>query len=284
MKKTIVYVFFTFLLLIPCVGLYFISLQEQKQYETTQKLELLDASYGEICQVERQDVNEYITVEGTGISASVKYMELNSYAKPYNIRFSIKEGDYVTQNQIIGYYNGKAVSSTCEGIVESINLGEDSYIAFQNIEDVIMQIKTNKKKYIQILSDENIIFYNEQGDRFSVIRAYPIEDEEGYRTFDLKCIEGSSIDFGVKLNDLKLYTGNVYTQCLVVDKNCVYSYQSEPDVYYIRVVDEYGNFKEEAEVSIGYEDENYICISGVEEGTLCDSGYKKLVEGNDQDE
>ncbi len=46
-------------------------------------------------------------------------------------------------------------------------------------------------------------------------------------------------------------------------------------------IDENGYYINEQEVKVSLETEEYMAISGVEEGTICDSGYKAFIRQED---
>ena len=84
--------------------------------------------------------------------------------------------------------------------------------------------------------------------------------------------------YGKKMEATNFNTGRVYPDCLVVQANCVYSYNGQD--YYIRLVDKDGVVLGEAQVEIGFSMNGFICITdGAEEGQFCDSGYKAIAEG-----
>ena len=62
-----------------------------------------------------------------------------------------------------------------------------------------------------------------------------------------------------------------------MEKSCVYT-PTGSDKKYVREVDEFGKYLQEVEVTTGYSNGEYICVSGIEEGAFCDSGYKAVVE------
>ena len=43
-------------------------------------------------------------------------------------------------------------------------------------------------------------------------------------------------------------------------------------------MDEKGRFLYEQQIDVGYEDDENICVSGLDEGTLCDGGYSEYIE------
>lgn len=91
-------------------------------------------------------------------------------------------------------------------------------------------------------------------------------------------IDSKSYMYGEELPDIKIYTDKVYSEVLVVNKNCVYK---KGNSYYVRVLDENGYYIKEQEVKVSLETEEYMAISGVEEGTICDAGYKAFIRQED---
>ena len=61
--------------------------------------------------------------------------------------------------------------------------------------------------------------------------------------------------YGEKLPDIKIYTDKVYSEVLVVNKNCVYK---KGNSYYVRVLDENGYYIKEQEVKVSLETEEYM--------------------------
>ena len=123
--------------------------------------------------------------------------------------------------------------------------------------------------------------YNEEGQKVEIIRKSNIVEEEFYRVY-MKIPKKESYDYGKTISGYKLYTGNIYRDALVVSKECVY--KGEDDAYHVRIVDAEGNFLDERTVEVGYTCEELICVTGVEEGELCDSGYKSLYSEEQADE
>ena len=63
---------------------------------------------------------------------------------------------------------------------------------------------------------------------------------------------------------------------LVIDASCVYQ-KSESGPHYVRILDAFGYFEKEIEVEIGFENDDVVSVLNIEEGTVCDSGYKSLL-------
>lgn len=55
---------------------------------------------------------------------------------------------------------------------------------------------------------------------------------------------------------------------------------SEDAPWFVREVDANGSFLQEREVQLGYTDGRLVCISGIDEGSYFDDGYKAIVEGD----
>ena len=276
-KRLIQYSVFLIALLIPCLGIIYLSLQEQNQYKVEQSLEFTNVAYGDIVQVERIDMKESIKVSGTGVSKSYLFQEIGKYEYPDRIRFIVSEGDYVTEGKIIGYYKNEAVLATQSGLIESIYMGSDSYIKYLDTSKILLKINTNNDYIVNILNKQNIELTDHDGNIYYVSDQEDTLDSEGNSSFYLTC-EQSNIKYNQVYENLELFTGTVYSQTLAIQSDCVYTYPGDENNFYVRSVDEKGNFIQEIEVITGYECDGYIAVSNIEEGTYCDKGYKKLIE------
>lgn len=275
--KVLLALLFILLLLAPVFILYIISSYEQMQYQPAAEVELRDFAYGDICTVVRKDVEEKISVSGRVVSTSIAFIELNEYKDPYSIRFIIEEGQKIDTDEVIGYYKGDPLLSTQAGIVKRIALGSDSYIMLESLEDLALSIECSDEKLVALFTEKELRLSTEDGLEFSVAEIEDVKNENGNTTVLLKC-ENNTLTYGKHYSNLKLKTGRIFPQTLVVENKCVYTLAGE-DKHYIRRVDAYGEFIEEVEVTIGYKDEDFICVNGVPEGTYCDGGYKAVVEG-----
>ena len=68
----------------------------------------------------------------------------------------------------------------------------------------------------------------------------------------------------------------MYKDVLVVNKSCIG--KQNDGLYYVRIVDQDGNFMYEQNVELGFENGKYVCVTGIEEGTFCDGGYSTFEE------
>lgn len=277
--KLLLALLFAVLLALPVVGLFVISEYEQLQYQPAGDVELLDYAYGDICQVMRTDIEQRLLVSGTVVSTDVTFIELGQYAHPDKIRFTIEYGQMINVDDVIGYYNGNPVTATQSGIVKSISLGEDSYIMLQSTEKLALKVPCFDETLLSALSADGLRLTSEDGLEFVVSKIDTVQDSAGAVNVYLTC-ENASLVYGKEYEDYALKNGRVFQQALAVDARCVYSYAGSLKTY-VRVVDYDGVFISEVEVTTGYTDGTLICVSGVDEGALCDAGYKQAVEGGE---
>ena len=263
------------LFLMPIGALYYISSAEQAQYETPVVSVGTERGYGEASPVVRMDVFETTTIQAKVISNSAAYMELKAYRYPYRIRWLISPGDAVKQGTVIGYYNGTEIVSELSGVVREINLGDQPFLRFNTLDELVLEcyISDQQKSIFQrnglALSDKN-------GVNLYIVDMSLIQSELGTRV--LLKYDRQDLVFGAAFSNFVLYTGRTYPQTLVVETSCVYKKPGD-EAYYVRLLDKDGYFLEERAVEVGYTNEKMICVSGVEEGDLRDSGYKALIEG-----
>lgn len=277
--KPLMALLFVVLLSAPIVGLFVISQYEQRQYQPAAEVVLRDYAYGDICQVTRTDIEQRLVVSGTVVSTDVTFIELNQYERPDKIRFTIEYGQLVNAGDVIGYYNGTPVTATQSGIVKDISVGEDSYIMLQSMDDLALKVPCYDETLLSALSADGLRLTSEEGLEFVVDKIDAAQDSTGAVNAYLTC-ENASLVYGKEYVDYALKTGRVFPQTLAVDKRCVYSYTGSSKAY-VRTVDHDGVFVSEMEVTTGYTDGELICISGVDEGVLCDAGYKLAVEGGE---
>lgn len=277
--KPLMALLFVVLLSAPIVGLFVISQYEQRQYQPAAEVVLRDYAYGDICQVIRTDIEQRLTVSGTVVSTDVTFIELNQYERPDKIRFTIEYGQLVNAGDVIGYYNGDPVTATQSGIVKDISVGEDSYIMLQSMDDLALKVPCYDETLLSALSADGLRLTSEEGLEFVVDKIDAAQDSTGAVNVYLTC-ENALLVYGKEYVDYALKTGRVFPQTLAVDERCVYSYAGSSKAY-VRTVDHDGVFVSEMEVTTGYTDGELICISGVDEGVLCDAGYKLAVEGGE---
>lgn len=271
---------FTLLFLLPVGALVIISQMEQAQYVTAEDEQLQDMAYGKVCEVLRIDVEEYVEVSGGVISTKVSFMELKQYKEPYNIRFIVNVGDVVGEGDVIGYYQGKEVCSEVTGQIRMIDLGGEPYIMFESFNNLAIEIPCTDEYLLSIFQRSNAELTSRDGVIYRVLKVDDASSVMGATKVWIAPEGGSTLIYGAPVEDLRLYTGRVFPQSLMIEKACVYSYPGS-EAKYVRTVDRNGVFLSEVEVEVGFENGDYVSVSGVEEGTFCDSGYKAIVESGE---
>ena len=275
LKKLGVAVLFLLLLslLIAPVGmLYLISKEEQKQYLVKPVPVVEELAYGEIVPVGRMDMNETVTLSGKITGTKEFFMELPC-KDPYALRFMVEQGDVIHSGDLLAYEGKGEIISTADGLIREICLGTNSYLRLVSLEDLALECEITDKQ-AAIFRRNSLSLSDEVGNRLQVLDLSEIYSTNGTLRLLLQ-YDAESLTYGQPIDNLILYTGKTYTQALVVQKCCIYQ-KPETGKYYVRLVDENGHFLQEAEVTLGYSNEDYVCISGVEEGVLCDAGYGSL--------
>jgi len=266
-----------FLLLVaPLVAIFLLSKEEVKQYEPQSVPPLVEKAYGEISPVKRIDISETVSVSGTFVSTKKFFMELPDLNNPNKMRILVEPGDEIIEGQLIGYSEDlyTEIRATASGIVLSINLGDTSYITLESTADVALDCLVDNTA-LTVLKRNGLALTTQDGDKVKILSISRTQDEKG-NTSVLLSVSGGV--YGQKVNDLQLQTGRVFNQTLVVDARCLFHLNGDKKTWYVRTVDKNGNFLEDIEIKVSYTSMDYVAISGVPEGTLCDSGYKKIVE------
>lgn len=256
------------LFLAPIIILYKLSGSEKKSYIQDTYYEYKEAAYGEPIRVTRADIEYYVTTDGVissseYITIDIKDIESdNILVQPGNEIYKDKE---ITTGQ-------KIIKAPCNGIVESVDTGNRIRVLSFDKLQLVTNIPIDKLNYIK---ESKSLSFNEN-EKLMVREISNIaQDNKVKVVFD---IDSKSYMYGEELPDIKIYTDKVYSEVLVVNKNCVYK---KGNSYYVRVLDENGYYINEQEVKVSLETEEYMAISGVEEGTICDSGYKAFIRQED---
>lgn len=270
MKKVIIIISIIALYCIPIALICVLSTSEVKEYSEDIDFEFKEMAYGEIAAVTRVDMREYYSYDGSFVSDSEKIVEL-----PYNATVHIDVDGEVFSDMVIATVNGNEIKAEVNGVVSSIDYGENITIKIKDISSLLFECQVPKD---QIQYFEEDILYDESGDKIQMVKKSNIMND-GYIRVYLKLPAGEYY-YGEKVQGFKIYTGNVFHNSLVVPCNCVYKKLGKSE-YYVRQVTETGEFLNEAEVMAGYSDGEYICITGVEEGTYCDSGYKAVMDSEE---
>ena len=256
------------LFLAPIIILYKLSGSEKKSYIQDTYYEYKEAAYGEPIRVTRADIEYYVTTDG--IISSSEYITIdikdiesdNILVQPGNEIYKDKE---ITTGQ-------KIIKAPCNGIVESVDTGNRIRVLSFDKLQLVTNIPIDKLNYIK---ESKSLSFNEN-EKLMVREISNIA--QGNKVKVVFDIDSKSYMYGEELPDIKIYTDKVYSEVLVVNKNCVYK---KGNSYYVRVLDENGYYINEQEVKVSLETEEYMAISGVEEGTICDSGYKAFIRQED---
>lgn len=256
------------LFLAPIIILYKLSGSEKKSYIQDTYYEYKEAAYGEPIRVTRADIEYYVTTDGVissseYITIDIKDIESdNILVQPGNEIYKDKE---ITTGQ-------KIIKAPCNGIVESVDTGNRIRVLSFDKLQMVTNIPIDKLNYIK---ESKSLSFNEN-EKLTVREISNIA--QGNKVKVVFDIDSKSYMYGEELPDIKIYTDKVYSEVLVVNKNCVYK---KGNSYYVRVLDENGYYIKEQEVKVSLETEEYMAISGVEEGTICDSGYKAFIRQED---
>lgn len=116
-------VVFTFLYIFPIFFLVFQSKIEMKEYESVD-LKIEEKSYGEPCQVMRQDVKSNLIVNVEGVSAKTEIIGENTK----NYLWNVNKGDEIKKGECIGWLGKKEVKTYYNGIVNEIR---DNYVRIE---------------------------------------------------------------------------------------------------------------------------------------------------------
>ncbi len=256
------------LFLAPIIILYKLSGSEKKSYIQDTYYEYKEAAYGEPIRVTRADIEYYVTTDGVISSSEYITIEIkdiesdNILVQPGNEIYKDKE---ITTGQ-------KIIKAPCNGIVESVDTGNRIRVLSFDKLQLVTNIPIDKLNYIK---ESKSLSFNEN-EKLTVREISNIA--QGNKVKVVFDIDSKSYMYGEELPDIKIYTDKVYSEVLVVNKNCVYK---KGNSYYVRVLDENGYYINEQEVKVSLETEEYMAISGVEEGTICDSGYKAFIRQED---
>lgn len=269
------------ILVSPVAALFAVSRLEKAQYSQVQPVVLEEVAYGDLCPVERMNMAQTVTATDCSvISTAVKFIELKDYPDPYSIRFLVDTNQLLLPGDVIGYYQGEPILAQESGFIQKISLGQESYIQLDSPEDLA----------ISCYVDETTFRWDQENLQLTlgedVFQVASLRREPDGRLKATLTSQTASLVYGKHFDSLTFQTGLRFDGTLVVDERCVYTRNEKT---YVRTVSEYGKFLQEVEVVTGYSDGTYICITPaegnvLEENTLCDAGYKMIVESGEGNE
>ncbi len=256
------------LFLAPIIILYKLSGSEKKSYIQDTYYEYKEAAYGEPIRVTRADIEYYVTTDGVISSSEYITIDIKDIERD---NILVQPGDEIYKDKEITT-GQKIIKAPFNGIVESVDTGNRIRVLSFDKLQLVTNIPIDKLNYIK---ESKSLSFNEN-EKLTVREISNIA--QGNKVKVVFDIDSKSYMYGEELPDIKIYTDKVYSEVLVVNKNCVYK---KGNSYYVRVLDENGYYINEQEVKVSLETEEYMAISGVEEGTICDSGYKAFIRQED---
>lgn len=265
------------LLVAPLGLIYQISQNEMAEYATPEVPILRETAVGDVAQATRQDVSEYVILSGSFTSTEYGYMELSA-RQASAIRWIVEIGDEIHEGQVLGTYKDKDIVSTVTGILVEMNpYATSPYLRFQLFTPVVLESRVEDRTLSMLKRSEELT--TEDGETITLNFASMQKNPDGTTNVHL-CIESDRYTYGQELSELRILTGRVYGNTLVLPSDCVYQKdEGEDEPWYARQVTEDGILIMEIEVQIGYTNGDVVCVSGVEEGTWFDTGYKAIAGG-----
>lgn len=263
---------FLIMITTPICLIYLLSSSEIKKYSEFETVDFVEKAYGEIYAAERRNIQEYYVVSGSFEESKIEFIELSRYK---NVRLIVTEGEEIFEGEIIGWYSeNKTIESSLDGIIKSIN-EEDKYIQLVRTDEVSFKCYVDNEIAEEIKKYEDTGFETENMGHVDINKISNVQSE-GQVCISISFEEYNGV-LGEEIKELKLLTDKIYKDVLVLPKDCVYQ-KNIGGEYCVRVVDIEGNYLREDSVSIGYSNDEYICVTGIDEGTLCDAGYKYIVD------
>ena len=266
-------------LLVAPIGLICeISNREKQQYAVPTPPKFVETAFGAIVASERRDMEESVSASGVFQSFTYEYMELKQ-KDPSQIRWLVCEGDEIQTGQILGTYRGAEVLATCTGLITQMQTysSTNAFIKVQQANPVVLVCDVSPSVLISLKLAKEL--KTADGEAAELVYAATIRNSDGSTRVHLQ-IDSEAYFLNQSVEEMYFYTGNSYTQALVLPKDCLYQkVAGEDELWYVRQVTEDGVFLAEVEVKIGYLNQEYVCVTGITEGQYFDAGYAQFSEG-----
>lgn len=273
-KKLIIAIMVIIVCLIPVFTVVFVSNKEIDKFKVSNEYELREKAYGEIVSPTREEIKEYYNVDGEIISDSVRFMKI-PICNYENIRWLVELEQEVSTGEKIGFCGDTNIYSSCDGIIKEIDTArEEPFIKAQTFDKLVFKAVMPLEKADKMKDT----MYDKKGNKFCLIKKSRQYTDEGI-TVLYKIDNASDYRYGQKMSEFKLYTGEVYSDVLVLPKSCVY--KGFDDKMYVRLCDNAGYYIREQEVNVGFEINNLISVTGIKESDYCDSGYSYAKNNED---
>ena len=273
-------VFWLLILALMAAPVYLITLVSQDEiasYEPPAVPELVETAVGGIHQCTRGDISVYFEVSGSFTSSTYAYQELK-YKNLDRTRWYVHAGQEVQEGQVLGVLKGEEILAEFSGILMEMNTyGQDPYLRIQLLEPVELECRVEDRVLSMLRRAQSL--QTQEGEAVSLVYASRQKNADGTTNVRIS-IDTTKYTYGQHLAGLRIYTGQVYQQVLWLPQSCVYQKETGEDKpWYARQVTETGRFVREVEIEVGYSDDYYVTVTGVNEGEYFDSGYKSVVEG-----
>lgn len=279
--KVLFWMLIIVLLVLPLGLISQISSAEMEEYAPADSPVIRQSAIGTPVKATRQDVELRVNVTGSFTSTEVAFMELTQ-RKPYNIRWIVSYGDEIQIGQVLGYYNGDPVISSVEGILRDISTSTDNaYLSVGCFSPLVLECMVEDKTLDSLLQcRENLTLSD--GSKVELVYIAKAKNADGTTMVRFSLArEGDA--YGSAVKDLPICLGAGYPQVVVLPVDCVYQKTSGEDApWFVRHVTEEGILIEELQVKVSYSDGNLAVVNGIQEGQWFDSGYKVVVQGDEQ--
>lgn len=275
--KCLFWVLVIALLVAPIGLIYEISNREKLEYAVPDPPVFIETAYGSIAVAERMDMKDGVSVTGSFQSFSFNYIELKQ-KEPSQIRWNISVGDEIQVGDCIGLYKGEPVLADCSGLVSEMQVySNDAYIKVQQASPVVLACDVSTSTLMALKYAKGLSTMD--GETANLVYVANIRNSDGSTRVHLQ-IESEDYFLNQSVEDMYFYTGNEYLQALVLPEECLYQkVAGEKEPWFVRQVTSDGVFIAEIEVGRGYSNNEYVSVTGVEEGQYFDAGYGKIATG-----
>lgn len=272
MKRIILFIIGILLITMPVATVGYVSHLEMKKYEPNVNYTIYQKSYGDPEKIQRVTFEEKIIIDGVFTSNNISFVDFN-HEDGTSIKSVITTNSEVKKNDILLYVNNMPVYSPVNGIVKEINTdGQKGYIKILNVDDLLFETNIDKNQELK-LNKEYKIDDNMKVKLVSISNIIKDSKRRAYfKVYGKKFSYGETAQFTIN-------TGIVHKDVLAVKKDAVYQ-KEKNGRYYIRQVTSTGKVIDEVPVKVGAVSENIITITGIDEGSFCDSEYGKLMNAS----
>jgi len=276
--KGIFWVLIIALLLSPLVLIYELSNREMAQYQMPDPPQFVQTSYGTVVQAERMDMAETETVSGKFVSQGLAYQEID-VKTPSKIRWTAKVGSEVQEGQVLGTYEGAEILSQYTGVLNAINsYGDEPYLEVELLSPLVMECYVSQKTLRTLQRAKELVTADGEAVTVQYVSVIP---NAGGNVRILLSIDSDYYYYGETVENLVLKTGYEYLSALVLPTNALYQkVAGEDEPWYVYKVDAEGKAIGEVEVTVGYSDGSFVCVSGIEAGEWFDTGYGAIKGGS----